>query len=343
MTRPRYVSCYYDRHGKLWWKFRRRGFTSSQTRAVFDTAEWWSWYNAATDGEPRQTGAERTAPGTMAALIVAYYGSTRFTTLRASTQATYRHEIERFRERHGDKRLATLEGQHIRRMLDAKSAKPESANNLLRILRILMSFAVERGFRKDNPTLGVRKVRSQSDGRHSWTEEEIAQFEGRWAVGTRERLAMALMLYTGQRRSDVVGMGRQHVTRDGAIRVRQLKTGTNLVIPVHPALQAILDATPNNHLTFLVTEGGKPFSVAGFGGWFGDTCRAAHLPDACRAHGLRKAAARRLAEAGATAHQIASVTGHKSLAEVERYTRAANQEGLAKAAMAKLGANGKGT
>lgn len=340
--RPRYVSSYYDRHGKLWWKFRRRGFHPTQSRALFGSAEWWAWYNACGEGEPRQIGAERTKPGTIAALIVAYYRSTSFTTLRASTQSTYRHEIERFREAHGDKGLATLEGRHIRRMLDAKAGKPEAANNLLRILRILMSFAVERGLRRDNPTLGIRKVRSQSDGRHSWTEEEIARFETRWPTGTRQRLAMALMLFTGQRRSDVVGMGRQHV-KDGSIRVRQMKTGTALVIPVHPELQTILDATPNKHLTFLVTEGGKPFSVAGFGNWFGDACRAAGLPDACRAHGLRKAAARRLAEAGCTAHEIASVTGHKTLAEVQRYTLAANQENLAKAAIGKVGANGKGT
>ncbi len=102
-----------------------------------------------------------------------------------------------------------------------------------------------------------------------------------------------------------------------------------------PDLQAIIDATPSEHLTFLTTAFGKPFTAAGFGNWFREQCNEAGLPH-CSAHGLRKAAARRLAEAGCTAHEIAAITGHASLREVQRYTKAADQTRLAVAAMDKM-------
>ena len=130
-------------------------------------------------------------------------------------------------------------------------------------------------------------------------------------------------------------MGRQHIDKNGAIHVRQFKTGVALTIPVHQDLQAIIDATPSEHLTFLTTEFGKPFTAEGFGQWFRRKCNEAGLPH-CSAHGLRKAAARRLAEAGCTAHEIAAITGHASLREVQRYTKAADQTRLAVAAMNKM-------
>jgi integrase len=117
------------------------------------------------------------------------------------------------------------------------------------------------------------------------------------------------------------------------IRVRQQKTGKDLMIPIHSGLAEILAARPVENLTFLVTEYGKPFTVAGFGGWFRRACDEAGLPD-ISAHGLRKAACRRLAEAGCTAHEITAVSGHAS-AEVARYTRAVDQERLARGAISR--------
>ncbi|MEA1835267.1 tyrosine-type recombinase/integrase, partial [Methylobacterium durans] len=173
---------------------------------------------------------------------------------------------------------------------------------------------------------------SKSEGFYTWSEADIATFEDRYPIGSRARLALALLLYTCQRRSDVVRMGRQHV-RNGALAVRQQKTGTSLEIPLHPDLQSVLEASQAEHLTFLVTHEGRPFTPAGFTNWFRDTVRAAGLPDGCSPHGLRKAACRRLAEAGCTPHEIMSISGHKSLKEVTRYTAAAEQKRLAVRAM----------
>ena len=156
----------------------------------------------------------------------------------------------------------------------------------------------------------------------------------------RKRLALALLLYTAARRSDVVHFGPQHI-KNGRLVFRQTKTRGVVDIPVHPVLRAILDATPAQHLTFLTTAQGKPFTAAGFGNWFHDRVKAAGLSEGCSAHGLRKAASRRLAEASATGHEIMAVTGHRTLKEVNRYTEAANRAALADSAIAALGRRSK--
>jgi integrase len=342
--RPKGVSCYRDRHGKLWWKFRGKGLKTATTKALFDSVEWWAWYNAAANGEriAKGAGSERTLPGSLNALAVAYYTSSNWQLLSKHTQATRRGILDRFRAEkdrvgasYGDKPVAALQPHHIRALLDARAKTPAAANNLLQVLRAVMRFGIERNMLKADPTAGVKALKLKSDGFHTWTEEEIAAFDKRWPLGTRERLAKDLLLYTGQRRSDVRLMGPQHI-RGGVVSVRQQKTGAYLEIAVHPALDASLRAFPTNHLAYITTPAGEPFSEAGFGNWFSDAARKAGLKS-CSAHGLRKAAARRLAEAGCTANEIAAVTGHTTLKEVARYTRAADQRRLAGAAISKIG------
>jgi integrase len=202
-----------------------------------------------------------------------------------------------------------------------------------------MAFAVENGALRENPTAGVKNVSGKTDGYATWGEEHIAMFRAHYPIGSRGRLALELLLCTAQRRSDIVKMGRQHLrkTKDGAlIDVRQQKTGTSLAIPVHPDLEQALDAMPADNLTFLTTHQGKGFTSPGFTNWFRDACNAAGLPKGFSAHGLRKAACRRLAEAGCSANVIASISGHKSLDEIELYTRAADQVRMAREGMAAL-------
>jgi integrase len=144
---------------------------------------------------------------------------------------------------------------------------------------------------------------------------------------------MALLLYSGQRSGDVRQMGPQHI-EPGGIRVRQQKTRTELLIPIHPELRQLL-TSETFHLCFITNNNGSPYTAGGFGDWFKQACRVAGLAH-CSAHGLRHAAARRLADAGCSPHEIASITGHRSLAEVARYTAASDQKRLAAAAMAKI-------
>jgi integrase len=296
-------------------------------------------YEAAMKGEalPRkEIGESRSQPGTIAALVAAYFSSPQFKGLSASTQATYRGIIERFRREHGHRRIATLQRDKLAEMLANRAATPTAANNWLRMVRMLMQFAIFMNMRGDDPTVGIKTLKVRSAGFLTWGEDQIAAYRKRHALGTKARLALELLVNTGQRRSDVVRMGRQHI-RDGILSLRQQKTGVVIEIPVLPEMQAALDAIPKSeHLTFLTTEYGKAFTAAGFGNWFRDRCKEAGLAKGYAAHGLRKAAATRHANSGATAHELMAWFGWTTLKEAERYTRAANRKQLAQAVMRKL-------
>jgi len=338
---PKFVQGFVDRHGRPRYYFRRASFKLVRLPGLPWSPEFMAAYEAALAGQAAPIGKSRVNPGTIRALAVSYFGSAAFRSMKFTTQSVYRNIIEKFcRETdrsgqpHGDKTAATLQREHVIKLMAARAEQPDSANGLRKVLRAMMKHAVEVGLRDDDPTRDVRAIRVKSAGFHSWTEDEISEFEARHAVGSRARLALALLLHTGQRRSDVVRMGRQHV-RDGVLQVRQVKTGSELMIPVHPLLAGIIAETASDHLTFLTTQFGKPFTAAGFGNWFREQCDAAGLAH-CSAHGLRKAAARRLAEAGCTEHEIAAVTGHASLREIARYTKAVDQKRLARAAIEKV-------
>jgi integrase len=335
MKMPKYTQAFVDRHGTARFYFRKAGNKQVPLPGPPWSPQFMAAYEAALEYQgPRiDIGASRTKPGTINALVVSYFNSLAFQALAPETRRTRRNILERFRAEHGDKRSALLKREHVNVMFANKATTRFAARNWLKTVRALMQFAVAESLLTADPTAGIKNLSGKTDGFRTWNEDDIAAFEARHPIGTRERLALALLLNTAQRRGDVVRMGRQHVrkTPDGPlIDVKQQKTGTKVAIPIHPDLQTVLDATPSDHLTFLTTAFGKPFAAAGFTNWFRAACNAAGLPRGTSAHGLRKAAARRLAEAGCSANVIASITGHKSLNEVERYTIAANQERMAR-------------
>ena len=112
-----------------------------------------------------------------------------------------------------------------------------------------------------------------------------------------------------------------------------------MLIPEHRDLTAELATGAMSHMSLLTKQDGSSFDSAGLGTWFGEVSEQAGLPEECVLHGLRKTAARTLAEVGGTPHEIAAITGHKSLAEVERYTKAASQKQLGEAAIHRLEQN----
>jgi integrase len=331
---PRYCHGFIDRHGKPRWYFRRAGFRKIPLPGLPWSPAFMEAYETAMAGQPLQIGSARTRPGTVRALAVSYFNSPDFRSLRPSSQVIYRGLIDRFCIQYGDNRIANLKREHVVKLMAARAERPAAANNLRKVLRAMMKHAVEIDLRVDDPTRDVKAMRVKSAGFHSWNDDEIAQFEKRHPVGTPARLALALLLYTGQRRSDVVRMGPQHI-RDGVLGVRQQKTRIELAIPVHSALAAVIAETPTYHLTFLTNQLGRPFTAGYFGQWFREQCDMAGLRH-CSAHGLRKAAARRLAEAGCSTHEIAAITGHATLKEIARYTEAVDRRRLAQSAMAKV-------
>jgi integrase len=331
----RYVHRFTDRHGHVRLYFRRPGHARKPLRGPLGSAEFLADYQAAlAAGQPRQP--RQPPPGSIDALCTSYLRSTAFAGLGASTQAVYRRIIGAFRARFGTLGAATVERHHIARMIEARAATPAAANHLLRTLRALMRHAVAEGLRRDDPTQGIARAKEKAIGAATWTEADIAAFEARHPTGTRARLALALLLYTGQRRGDVVRLGR-HSARDGRLWLRQQKTAAELLLPIHPALAAELAHVPPARLLFLTTEAGAGFTAGGFYNAFSGWCAEAGLPPGRSPHGLRKACARRLAEAGATAHQICAVLGWRRLAQAEVYTRAADQARMAADAMARIG------
>ncbi len=254
--------------------------------------------------------------------------------LRETTKIGYTGPLETLRTKHGHRIVAGLTRQRIvTAFLQPYADRPGTALFTLKILRILIRHAIGIGWLTHDPSLGIKRPKTQEI--RSWTDAEIALFERRWPIGTKQRLAFALMLYTGQRRSDVHRMTWTDVS-EGSIRVVQQKTGRKLTIPLHRDLLGILAVGNRDHVTIINTEYGRPFTVDGFSQWFRDAITAAGLPLECQPHGLRKAAGRRLAEAGCSTHEIMAVLGHKTLSEAERYTREADQVRLASEAMTKL-------
>jgi enterobacteria phage integrase len=269
--------------------------------------------------------------GSFGALVLDYLASGAFKEKKPSTQAEYRRVLEALAERYGDKPIRLLERRHIRRMRDERADTPGAANTIVRMLKLLLNFAFDDGLIPANPAAKM-KLLKVGEWR-AWTDEECAAFEARWPAGTMERRAYALALYTGQRKGDLVLMTRAHC-KDGFIRVVQGKTDEELWIPEHRDLTAEL--TCCEHMSLLTTSQGKAFDAVYFGAWFADAIGKASLEDDCVLHGLRKTAARKLAEAGCTEEQIKAVTGHTTSAMVAHYVKGANQRKLAKAAILKL-------
>jgi len=332
--RPPYLKIYTDRHGTERIYFRRKGYKEVALSAPLYSDEFWNSYEKAVNGPRPAIGADRNKPGSMNEVIVAYYKSADFKNLKPSTKSTYRGIIERFRKVHGEKTASRLEARHIRQMMREKSDTPSAANNFLRILHLLMRQAIELELREDDPTQFVRKIKIKTAGFKSWQETDIEAYIKAHPAGTKAHLALMLLLYTGLRRSDVVRVGPQHI-RDGILTIKQTKTGNDVNIPVHPMLSTALKQCSHDQLVYLTTSFGKPYTPAGFGNWFRDVTDQAGLKG-LTAHGLRKAIARRLAEAGCTPHEIMSITGHQNLKEVVLYTAAANRKQMAQSAMDRL-------
>jgi enterobacteria phage integrase len=333
---PPFVECWRDRHGKIRVYFRQKKGPRIPLPASVGSDDFNAEYQAALSGQLAKM-RERwrpDKPDTIAALVTTYMRSAAYLALRQTTKAGYSSRIEVLRTKHGHRTVSGLTRERIvTGILQPYAARPGAALSILKMLRVLIRHAIDIGWLKHDPSLGIKRPKTHEI--RSWTETEIDTFENRWPIGTKQRLAVALQLYTGQRRSDVHRMTWADVNGD-TIRVVQQKTGQRLTIPLHQNLRAILAATDRKHVTILNTEYGKPFTVDGFSQWMRDAITTAGLPLECQPHGLRKAAGRRLAEAGCTAHEIMAVLGHKTLAEAERYTRDADQSQLATGAIARL-------
>lgn len=330
--RLKYVLQYKDKTGKLRTYFRK-GSTRIPLPGEPSSQEFSAAYLAALGGIVRPV--TKGGPGGVKEAVEGYLASPAFKSLAVGTRKIRKKPLDTFMEKYGSAPISELKPAHIAKILTSKANRPPTARNLLKTLRGFLKWCVETNKIRVDPSAGLKVKTAKTSGFHTWTEEEIEQFIACHPLGTKPHLALSLLLYTCQRRQDVVIMGKQHIRND-ILFVRQKKTGMELYIPTHPALKEAIEASPTGDLTFIVGQAGKGFSDAGFSNWFRKQCNAAKLPNGVSAHGLRKASCRRLAEAGCTEKEIAAISGHVSLAEVQRYTKAADQKRMAYNAMSKV-------
>lgn len=276
------------------------------------------------------------APRTLGRAIMDYYTSAAFEQLGPSRQHSRRLILNKLADAAGHEPMKAITKGVIQRGIDRRATTPSAANEYLKSLRAVFKYLISIDEVKESVAHSVPYLSIKTDGFHTWTLDEVAQFAEHHGTGSSAVLALALLLFTGQRRGDVIRMGPQHV-KDGSIRLRQRKTGTEVDIPVLPPLQAVIDRSNIGNLNFIVTAFNRPFSDAGFGNRFRVWCDAAGLKH-CTAHGLRKAGATIAANLGATDEQLMALFGWETRKQVSTYTRAADQKKLAIEAATRIAA-----
>jgi hypothetical protein len=310
--------------------FRRRGEKAIPLPGMPGSEEFMLAYQAALAALPEATaevGARRTQPGTIDALVVSYYQSGAWLHgMDETTRQRRRPTIERFRERHGSKRVALLRREHVEGML-AKIEKPHAKKHWLKAIRGLLTHAMPT-LRRDNPADGINVVVPKSKGHHTWTDVEVEQFRAHWALGTVPRLVMEFALETVSRGIEITRLGRQHV-HNGRIRIERAKGSDDVNLLLSDELRAAIEAMPKtNHLLFVAKVDGSPMTPNWLSKCFAEWAIEAGLPARCRMHGLKKGGMRRDAEDGFTAHELMAKSGHKTLSEVQRYTQAVDNQRL---------------
>lgn len=339
--RPPHLQRESTRHGRTVWYVRVDKGPRVRLRADYGSPEFDGEYQAAVTGTPRPSkGAP--AAGTLSWLIARYRETVAWTALSAATRRQRDNIFLHVIESAGLKPYAKITDGTISAGRDRRSNTPAQARNFLDAMRGLFRWAVEAKLVKTDPTASVKNPkRKKGPGFKKWTEDEMSAYERRWPIGTRQRVWLDLIAYTGLRRGDLVRIGRQHV-RDGVATLKTEKGGftVEVTLPILPVLAATLAAGPCGDLAFVVGEKGGPLTKESFGNAFKDACREAKVPGS--AHGVRKIAATRAAENGATVSQLEAIFGWHGGAMAAHYTREANRVRLAREAMHKL-ANAEGT
>jgi integrase len=330
--RPPHLHRQVTRHGKTVWYVRIGRGARVRLRSEYGSPEFDAEYQAAIAGAPRPT--KKATVGSLAWLFDRYRETTAWTGLSLATRRQREVIMRGVLTQAGHESAAAIKRAHIVAGRDRRAATPAQARNFLDAMRGLLRWAIDAGHVKVDPTAGIKNpARPKTGGFPVWTEDDVTRYEARWPIGTKERVWLDVLLYSGLRRGDAVLLGRQHV-RDGVATLRTEKTGTTVTIPILPALAATLAAGQTGELAFICGEGGKPLTKESFGNAFREACRAAGVRKS--AHGVRKIGAKRAAENGATVAELEAIFGWQGGGMASLYTRAADRARLAKGAMSKL-------
>lgn len=318
-----------NRHGNWCW-YVRRGNKRIRLPDDYGSAAFWDAYDAALAGEARKPAA--TVSGSLEWLVARYKESARFTTLAPSSQYFRDRFMRKAVERSGHVQFVKIAKKHIQAGIDERAKTPHEANNFLIAMNQLFTWAVDNDHIEKNPCDGVSPIRAKIVGHHTWTMEEIEQYKKRHPIGTRPRLAIDLLLFTGFRISDLIRAGKQHV-RGNILSMKTGKTGATVHLTIFADLKRSIDATQTGDLAFLIAERGRPFAHPNsFARWFSERCVEAGMPKGCSSHGLRKAGATIAADGGASPFELMAMYGWSKIAMAEVYTKEANKRRLASSA-----------
>lgn len=327
-----YVKSYTDATGVRRHYFRRKGHPGGPLPGKVGSVEFMEAYQGYLNTKTAFAGKPR---GTLGRVITDYYATADFKNLADNSKKLYKSALEPVGKKYGHNSVAAVDQNRVRDIIEEiGSRSPQMANLTRSVLLRVLGVAHARGWM---PRLITGKGITTYKGgtHHTWTADEMAIYEARWPLGTRERLAYAAYRYTGQRGGDVTKLSRRDALA-GAFNVVQEKTGAVVSIPVAPELIEAIKAMPANGMTILGDKHGRPIQRRTLTKIIKKAVKDAGLPSRCVPHGLRKALLTELAEEGASDRQLASISGHKNTEELKTYTQAANQRILARDAMAKL-------
>ena len=326
MPRPRPPHLHHQRtrHGKLVWYVRIGKGARIRIKDAYGTPEFEVAYRAAIAGETVKPG--KPSSNSLRWLFELYRQSQEWRDLSMATRRQRENIFRPIMEAAGKEPFAAIDKQTIREGIKRRLATPAQARHFLDCMRGLFKWAIESELAKSDPTTGLKVKKPKTEGFPVWTDEEIAQFEKRWPLGTRERVMFDVFLYTGLRRGDATLLGKQHI-RNGVIEITTEKTGTRVTIPILPVLAKTLAAGPVGDLAIIATKAGAPMTKESIGNLFAESCRVAGIKKS--AHGLRKAAATAAANNGATVAQLEAIFGWEGGRMASLYTKSADRQKLA--------------
>jgi integrase len=334
--RPPHVVRQVTRHSAVVWYVRVGKGQRIRLRNDYGTPEFAAEYQAAISGSAQLGRKSTVRAGSLSWLIERYRESTSWTKYSLATRRQRENIFKHVIATAGNKPVTGITRAAIVAGRDRRSKTPFQARHFLDTMRGLFGWALDAQLVKSDPTHGVAYPgRKKSAGYRVWTEAEVQQYERRWPIGTRQRVWLDVLLYSGLRRGDAVRYGRQHIRDNvGTIQVQKSGGTVTVSLPILPALAATLKAGPCGDLTFIVGARGRPLTKESFGNEFRDACREAGVPGS--AHGLRKLGATRAADNGATETELEAIFGWTGGHMASLYTRSANRRRLSLAAMHKL-------
>lgn len=327
-NRPPHLLREVTRHDTVVWYHRIGEGPRTRIRGEYDSPEFKAAYRAAENGTPIEP-PPKASKGTLTWLIDQYRDSGAWQALSVATRRQRENIFESVLKTGGRDLASQVTAKTIKAGLERRKHTPSQARNFLDAMRGAFEWALAAEHVSQDPTVGVKApARPKTDGFVAWTEDHVAAYQARWPIGTKERVWLDVLLYTGLRRGDAVRFGRPHVRkRVGRIRTEKSGETVTAIVPILPVLERTLKAGPVGDLTFIVGESGRPLVKESFGNLFRDACKAAKVPGS--AHGVRKIAATTAANNGATVAQLKALFGWTDDAMPALYTKTADRERLA--------------